>query len=160
VQNNILFVGSIFLLLSLATGFVIEDLASRYELTVFDSSFKKQNAPGTHNFQSVWKTYLTIVIDKDAEPILIRYYRSILLRFKFELHTAISLVIMLLGQLILALNESKVDLVFSYFYTLGIMFLILYLHFEAKKGAELLHNKRIEIIRHYDLINEADSTLE
>jgi hypothetical protein len=149
-ENSLLIIFIIFII-SLGIGFIIEDIASRLELNLLERRYiqNPKNKISKDFFYIVWDNYLTIEVEKDKEPILLRYYRSVLLRFKFELHICISLIIMLIGQLILRLIDHNVDWLRSFIYTLSIIGIIIFLHFEARKGVDLLHNKRIELLKHF-----------
>lgn len=101
------------------------------------------------DFYSTWDKYLLLPWKKDFEPVVLRYYRSVLVRFKFELNTSAALMAMLVGHAIYVVYHGG-------FYTLAVGFgngptyLYLFLMFfinsillmEAFKGIELLDELR------------------
>src|ERR1700733_7814336 len=71
----------------IAAGLLVEDIGSRIESRFLDKRLGTQPGFSTHSDE--WNQYLRLVFK--AEPVGQRYLRAILLRFKFELGTAIAL---------------------------------------------------------------------
>lgn len=98
-------------------------------------------------FYARWKKYLGICIS-DKEPIIIKYYRGVLNRFRFELTLISAITVMLFGHLILYLlgPSTTIDWTSTSIY-LGIMISgSTFLFIEAFKGVELLDELREQII--------------
>jgi hypothetical protein len=105
-------------------------------------------------FYSRWKKYLELCYTKDSEPVVIRYYRSVLVRFKFELNTSAALMAMLVGHLVLMIRmhgiESLLQIINwpdTILYAALITFTISILLTEAFKGIELLDDLRLKAVR-------------
>ena len=142
----------LYLILSLGTGFLIDDVGSRIELELIEKKVAKRNGITVDKLRKIWDKYLTICDKKDEEPVLLRYYRHVLMRFKFELNISLSLIIMLLGQFLLRFcNGLPFDMKSTIVYTIGILIIIIYLKFEAFLGAVLLHDLRIKLLSHFKI---------
>ena len=89
-------------LASVAVGLLVEDLGSRIEKR-YDK--RLMGKPGFASHLDDWKKYWRIVFK--AEPIGQRYLHTILLRFKFELGTAIALLSSALGLLFTTLSPCS-----------------------------------------------------
>lgn len=105
-------------------------------------------------FYKRWTSYLLIDIPKDKEPVVLRYYRDVLVRLKFELNTSAALMAMLVGHLVLSIKLNgirqlfdRLDLLTTLLYVLLIIFIISILLMEAFKGIELLDDLRKKSIR-------------
>ena len=149
-----IYVSIVFFILSMGFGTLVEDLGARIELWL-DRAFQVLNGISETSFDVVWNKYLTVKIPKAKEPAIMRYYISLLLRLKFELHTSISIGIMLVGHLLLRLfYPLKIDWPRTGTY-IGICILVLiYLLFESYSGVSALHNLRVKINDDYE-INKA-----
>jgi len=112
----------------------------------------KRESITVDRLREIWNKYLTICDKKDEEPVLLRYYRYVLMRFKFELNISLSLIIMLFGQFLLRFcNDLPFDAKSTFIYSLGIIIIIIYLKIEAFFGAVLLHDLRIKLLSHFHI---------
>ena len=100
-------------------------------------------------FYKRWALYLSINIPKESEPVILRYYRSVLVRFKFELNTSAALMAMLIGHLIMVIRMFgfqefwyRINLFDTILYIILIFFVLSILLMEAFKGIELLDELR------------------
>jgi len=75
-------------LASIASGLLVEDIGSRIESRWFDRQLVKQ--PDFSRHDDEWDQYLRLAFS--IEPVGQRYLRTILLRFKFEVATAVALL--------------------------------------------------------------------
>jgi hypothetical protein len=123
-------------LILIALGFVLEDIGTQFELQIDESLMKIGHA----DLYDVWFEYLRLQYEK--EPIGQRYLRTVLLRMKFELSMAASLVICYVGLVWLALVEKLFSA--CALGTLAALFtgLVVYLVYQAYQGAEVLANVR------------------
>ena len=76
-------------LASIASGLLVEDTGSRFESQWLDKRLVKQ--PGFSHHDDEWDQYLRLTFT--IEPVGQRYLRTILLRFKFEVGTAVALLL-------------------------------------------------------------------
>jgi hypothetical protein len=96
--------------------------------------------------------YDYVKIPKLKEAAMMRYYRSILLRMKFELHTSISIIIMLIGHLILRLFYTvKIDWARTGTYVGICLAVLVYLLFESYTAVNTLHELRTRMNEDYEL---------
>jgi hypothetical protein len=105
-------------------------------------------------FYGRWSRYLSINIPKDNEPVILRYYRSVLVRFKFELNTSAALMAMLIGHFIMVIRSlgfsgiwDRVNIYDTILYVSLVIFVISILLMEAFKGIELLDDLRKKAIK-------------
>jgi hypothetical protein len=107
-----------------------------------------KNADELHEeFYNRWEKYLSICIS-EKEPIISKYYRGVLNRFKFELTLISAVTVMLFGHLLLFVlgPSSSVDWKLTGVY-LGVLVPgLTFLFIEAFKGVELLDNLRRQLI--------------
>lgn len=100
-------------------------------------------------FYESWSQYLSIC-PPNPEPVIFKYYRGVLNRFRFELTLISAVVIMLIGHfLIYMLNNSPnpIDWQQTGVY-IGILIPALtFLFIEAFKGVELLDQLRQDIVK-------------
>jgi hypothetical protein len=75
-------------LASVASGLLVEDIGSRIESRLFDKKLVKKSEFFQHGAD--WNQYLRLAFT--IEPVGQRYLRTILLRFKFEVGTAVALL--------------------------------------------------------------------
>lgn len=145
-----IYIALIFFVLSMGLGTLIEDLGARVEMWL-DALFQRINFIDSTDFDNTWNGYLTIKIPREKEPAIMRYYRTILLRLKFELHTVISIILMLVGHgLVFYLYPGKVDWPRTSIYILTCIIVFLYLLFEAYKGVDGLHALRTRMLRDFN----------
>lgn len=126
-------------LASVAAGLLVEDLGSRIESRYLDRRLVAQPPFSAHSEE--WNQYLRLVFK--SEPVGQRYLRAILLRFKFELGTAIALVSSGLALLLttLALCTALVWCVLLIAVAAYLLFV------EARSSHRLLSKIRHEILK-------------
>ncbi len=124
-------------LASIAVGLLVEDFGSRIEKR-FDEWLVAK--PGFALHRDEWKSYWRVVFK--AEPIGQRYLNTILLRFKFELGTAIALLFAATGLLFTTLSLC------SALAGMGVALLAAYLLMEEGRSSHrLLSEIRHEILK-------------
>jgi hypothetical protein len=132
------------LCVSITTGFVIEDIASHIELKVYDE-INKCKYP---KHMEEWDKYLSLKIPRDTELIAQRYLRTILVRMKFELSMAISLIIAFIGLCILNDLTSFTENIINFnYYLFTYIFIIVFFFYESFQGSRLLIKKRKLILK-------------
>ena len=126
-------------LASVAAGLLVEDIGSRIESGYFDIRLGKQQAFSSHSEE--WNQYLRLAFK--TEPVGQGYLRSILLRFKFELGTAIALLSSGVGLLLTTLEFWKALAWFGVFLTAAAYLVLV----EARSSHRLLSKIRHEILK-------------
>jgi hypothetical protein len=112
-------------------GFVCEDLGSRLEVFFY---WKQKARDDDENWYAYLRTaYL-------AEPIGVRYIRTLLTRLKFELNSAAALVTAAVGSLCTNVSFMSVWIVFS-----GMILAAAYLLLEGWAGVKVLREIRAEL---------------
>jgi len=124
-------------LASIAVGLLVEDIGSRIESRWFDKQLAKKPEFSRHAHD--WYQYLRLTFS--IEPVGQRYLRTILLRFKFEVGTAVALVISSAGLFWTGLNSLWALLWFFLCVAIALGLL-----FEAKCSHQLLSKVRHEIL--------------
>jgi hypothetical protein len=144
LSDYIVLVAIIYVVASIFLGFIIQDIGSRIEIQL-DKCFCKKKKIEVDNFYESFEQYL--FNKKEEDYIITHYYRSMLIRLRFELHTSASIVILLLGSLIRIFIEKdfKIDCKSSIWFIVICFFVLGYLLFEAKEGVELLYKLRSKI---------------
>lgn len=114
--------------------------------------FNTSEAARKH-FYSNWDKYLKLTFGKE-EPIALRYYRSVLIRFKFQINISAALLLMLFGHLILKIRQlgfwefkSVFKVYDTWLYLLGVCIVVSILIVEAFKMIELLDEIRHRLIK-------------
>ena len=123
----------------IAAGLLVEDIGSRIESRFLDKRLGTQPGFSTHSDE--WNQYLRLVFK--AEPVGQRYLRAILLRFKFELGTAIALFSSGIGLLLTTLSLCKALTWFVVFMAVAAYLLLV----EARSSHRLLRKIRHEILK-------------
>lgn len=126
-------------LASIAAGLLVEDIGSRIESRFLDKSLGAQPAFSAHSEE--WNQYLRLVFK--TEPVGQRYLRAILLRFKFELGTAIALLSSGIGLLLTTLSLCKALTWFVVFIAIAAYLILV----EARSSHRLLSKIRHEILK-------------
>jgi len=118
-------------------GLLVEDIGSRIESRLFDKHLSGKPKFSRHHED--WNRYLRLTFS--IEPVGQRYLRTILLRFKFEVGTAVALLLSSPGLFLTGLTFRWSLLWFSLCVALafGLMF-------EARCSHELLSEVRHEIL--------------
>jgi hypothetical protein len=101
-------------------------------------------------FYKTWDAYLTGRNTQNVtDSMILKYYKDVLVRFKFELNTSAALIAMLLGHFILTTRSFGIKNIWhsinpqdSALYILLIVSIISVLIMEAFKGIELLDSLR------------------
>jgi hypothetical protein len=125
-------------LASIASGLLVEDIGSRIESRWFDKQLVKQ--PSFSHHDDEWDQYLRLTFT--IEPVGQRYLRTILLRFKFEVGTAVALLLSCPGLFWTSVAYPWTLLWFSVCVTLAWGLL-----FEAQCSHQLLSEVRHEILK-------------
>lgn len=123
----------------IAAGLFVEDIGSRIESRCFDKWLSKQPTFSAHAEE--WNRYLRLAFK--IEPVGQRYLRTILLRFKFELGTAIALLSSGVGLLLTTLPFWTAVTWLAVLATLAAYLLLV----EARCSHELLSEIRHEILQ-------------
>jgi hypothetical protein len=123
-------------LIVIGIGFVLEDLGTELELLI-DSRLIDGKHPDLY---AVWYEYLALKFD--IEPVGQRYLRTVLLRLKFELATAVAVIICYGGLVWLCIAKGLLSWVPLALLGLGFTALAIFLGHQAYKGAEVLANVR------------------
>jgi len=126
-------------LCSVAAGLLIEDVGSRFESRYLDGRLGAQPDFSAHSEE--WKQYLRLVFK--IEPVGQRYLRAILLRFKFELGTAIALLSSGIGLPLTTLTFCKALTCSAAFIAAAAYLLFV----EARSSHRLLSKIRHEILK-------------
>ena len=131
-------------ILSLTAGLILEDLGSLFEANILDTVNLKKYP----NHFKEWEEYLELNIPKESELVAQRYLRTILLRMKFEMSFAFSLIIMIVGLTILQVEIRFCESICSFLmWCVVIPFIItIFLLRESKSSSVLIINTRIKII--------------
>jgi hypothetical protein len=125
-------------LASIATGLLVEDIGSRIESRWFDKKLVKQ--PGFSQHDDEWDQYLRLTFN--IEPVGQRYLRTILLRFKFEVGTAVALLFSCPG-----LFWTSLGYPWAAFWFAMCVALASFLLFEASSSHRVLSEVRHEILK-------------
>jgi hypothetical protein len=150
LSDYLIYSALIFFVLSMGLGTLIEDIGGRVEMWL-DDFFQKTRLSNSEDFDGIWNEYLIIKIPRTKEPPIMRYYRTILLRLKFELHTIISIILMLVGHSLLNfLYPGKIDWVRTLIYLATCVIIIGYLLYEAYKGVDRLHDLRTRMLNDFN----------
>jgi len=124
---------------SVAAGLFVEDVGSRIESQYFDKRIEKLPKYSAHS--SEWNQYLRLTFK--IEPVGQRYLRSVMLRFKFELGTAVALLSSGIGLLFTSLTLCKALTWFGVCGSIAIYLIFV----EARGSHELLSEIRHEILK-------------
>jgi hypothetical protein len=125
-------------LASIAAGLLVEDIGSRIESRWFDKKLMKQ--PDFSHHDEDWDQYLRLTFS--IEPVGQRYLRTILLRFKFEVGTAVALLLSGSGLFWTGLGYP-----WALFWFLVCVALASCLLFEASSSHRVLSEIRHEILK-------------
>ena len=104
-------------------------------------------------FYKTWHCYLELSFKEGKEPAALRYYRAVLLRFKFEINMSVAFLLMLFGHMVFEVRElglRKFLTVFTvgdtWLYLGGIAVTVSILIVEAFKMIELLDKIRSQLV--------------
>ena len=145
-ENTLIFHALIYLLLSIFIGYISQDFGARLEIC-FDKIHCKLTKKNYDDFLMRFNTYLFNKRDEDL--IATHYYRSMLIRLKFELHMISAILILLVGLVLKMLLADCfiIDWPKSIIFLITSISLLSYLSFEAIKGVETLDYFRLNINR-------------
>jgi hypothetical protein len=127
-----------YLFASILIGFIIQDIGARLEI-LLDRKYCKWNNIKYSIFTTRFQKYL--FNKKEEDYIIIHYYRSMLVRLKFELHLVISILVLWLGMVFRAcLTENFVfDWKRTIVFIIISLAILIYQLIEAYRGVEFLH---------------------
>lgn len=131
---------TIFMLAVVAVGFVLEDLGAQIEDCLWDRIQKNPE-----ELKDIWWEYLRTVFKE--EPVGQHYLRSIVLRMKFELSFALSLIPMWMGLLTLSTFDPLLPGNWPWYLTPVVMALFVYLLWESYQSSILLAKIRKELVK-------------
>jgi hypothetical protein len=144
LESYFIYIAFIYLFASLFIGFIIQDLGARLE-EYYDSLYCQKNKKSESGYLRQFQKYL---FNKRREDYIItHYYRSMLVRMKFELHTVCGILILWMGMTIRAFWVEKFAIDCSRtlaFITISLIVFV-YLNIEAYKGIKTLHFYRNQI---------------
>jgi hypothetical protein len=126
-------------LISIASGLLVEDCGSRIESRWFDRRLEKNPKFSTH--EEEWNQYLRLAFK--IEPVGQRYLRTIFMRFKFELGTAVALLSSAVG--LFFTNLTRCHAIFWSAVCLVVAGYVLII--EAHSSHRLLSEVRHEILK-------------
>lgn len=150
LSDYLVYISVAFAILSMGFGTLVEDLACRMEMWLEKVVQHYQQIEPEH-FEKMWNNYLLLKIKKNNEVTLNRYYRAMLLRLRFELHTLIAVCIMLFGHLMLTLlYPGNIDCGRTLLYIVCFLVLCGYLFYEAYNGVSQLHKLREKMCEDVD----------
>ena len=132
--------GIALLLLTLAGGFVVENLGSRLEVSYCDAKLKEEDP----DYDRVWSEYLGLAFEN--EPIGQRYLSTILTRLRFELHIAVALVVAAPGWILLILGSSTTSNAWVLGVLVATVATVSYLLLEARDSSRLLARTRKDLV--------------
>lgn len=138
VESNHTETTLLLVLASIACGLLVEDIGSRIESRRFDKKLVTKASFSQH--REDWNRYLRLSFT--IEPVGQRYLRTILLRFKFEVGTAVALVVSGPG-----LFRTGLPLLPSLFWFCVCLGLAGGLLFEASCSHKVLSEVRHEILK-------------
>jgi hypothetical protein len=111
------------------------------------------NEYGKDEFLLIWNQYLKTYFEKGKEPVLIRYYSSMVMSLRFELATMFSVPAAFIISIVI--DQYYIDIIPYYVYApagVGLFFFIVYLYNEARTGVEALHIYRAQIVDSFKII--------
>lgn len=143
-----------YLFASIFLGFVIQDLGARLEV-ILDKLFCWFSNRNHIKFNKLFTLYL--FNKREEDYIITHYYRSLLVRLKFELHTVIAIFIMWSGFFIRAffIEKYKIDNERTCVFILISSAVFIYLLYEAFEGVKQLHKHRVLINRKFKPLSGA-----
>lgn len=144
LKEYIVIVSLVYFLAALLVGFIIQDLGARLEM-ILDKLYCLNNESEGEKFDDVFEDYL--FNKKEEDYIVTHYYRSMLVRMKFELHTCASIFLLWIGSFLRAIIDTEFHLSWPrtlWFVSISLV-VFLYLLIEAYRGVETLHHFRTKI---------------
>jgi hypothetical protein len=147
-SNNYWLYGAFtYLFASIFMGFLLQDLGARLEMAL-DWLYCKVNNISYPTYNSIFELYL---FNKRQENYIVtHYYRSLLVRTKFELHSIGAIILLWLG---LCVKYSFEKFYIDYSKTTAFVSIsgsvLVYLAYEAYKGVGTLHSFRQQINRKF-----------
>lgn len=137
-----------YLFASIFLGFLIQDLGARLEI-LLDKLFCHLSKRNYTKYDKLFTLYL--FNSREENFIITHYYRSLLVRLKFELHTVVAIFIMWLGFAIRAFVVEKyvIDNSRTFVFLLISLATFIYLLYEGFEGVKQLHKHRVLINRKF-----------
>lgn len=143
LKDSIAVLSIIYLLCSVFAGFIIQDIGSRIEIKL-DKFYCWKHGLSRDNFYSIFELYL--FNERKEEYIITHYYRSLLVRMRFELHTCASIVLLWSGYVIkYFIQDFAIDWTKTIWFAAISIVTFGYLLYEAKEGVKILHKLRKKI---------------
>lgn len=139
ISQLLIYASILYLISSIFIGFVIQDIGARIEL--FLDRIYCKNPKEYEAYQDRFTSYL--FNKREEEYIVTHYYRAMLIRLKFELHTVVAILFYWLAMIAkFALLNYKID----WNKTISLLIIsfctLIYLLWEASKGVETLDDYR------------------
>jgi hypothetical protein len=136
----------VYLFASLFSGFILQDLGARLEVFL-EKIYCKRNRVNHDNYIKVFEVYLFNL--REENYIVTHYYRSMLIRTKFELHSISAIIFLWIGMILRVFLDSNLNLdnQRTFIFAIFSFTIFAYIVIEAYKGIQTLHYYR-------ELINE------
>jgi hypothetical protein len=144
LKDYVVLLSLIYAFIALLIGFIIQDVGSRIEM-ILDRLYCKNNEDEADSFSATFESYL--FNQRKEDYIVTHYYRSMLIRMKFELHTCASIVLLWVGSFLRAIIDKQFHWNFhlTFWFVLISAAVFAYLLIEAYDGVETLHYYRKKI---------------
>lgn len=136
-KDYFLYVAISYLFASIFVGFIIQDLGARLEV-FYDWLYCKIHQKNYKLYNRQFSRYL--FNKKEEEYVVTHYYRSMLVRMKFELHSVVAILILWSGMIIRAcITDLTIDWTRTNIFIIISGLIFIYLNFEAYKGVRTLY---------------------
>jgi hypothetical protein len=144
LESYFIYIAFIYLFASLFVGFIIQDLGACLE-EYFDSVYCRNNKRSKSGYLRQFQKYL--FNKRQEDYIITHYYRSMLIRMKFELHSVCAILILWFGMTIRAfwIESFAIDWSRTLAFIFISAFIFIYLNLEAYNGVKTLHFYRNQI---------------
>lgn len=147
-KDYFIYVAIGYLFASVFIGFVLQDLGARLEVLI-DWLYCRGMDKEHRKFNGIFKKYL--FNKKEEDYIITHYYRSLLVRLKFELHTIVAIAFLWIGMAIRVYIADNfiIDMKRTMIFVILSFLVFAYLLFEAFFGVKALHYHRVRINRKF-----------
>jgi hypothetical protein len=139
------------LLAALAWGHVLEDLGAWIEKDLWDQRLKQRKRDKYPNLDEEWNKYLRLAF-KD-EPVGHRYLRTIQMRLKFELNSAVSVPFFLLALVCFNYVAEFCSCVTVALISAIVLLVGVYLLWESYRSCGVLASVRRELLKGLVIVN-------
>lgn len=136
-------IGFALFVLMFGIGHLILKMALRLEITLGNTVYKEN----LEEYNNVWDSYLGTSFKAGIEPVVVRFYSTMLVGLKFELASIVSIIFLITE--IEVIDQFYINLIPFYLHgpmLIASSVLIIYLYYEAREGIEELHKLRKQII--------------